>query len=893
MRLDANNETTYILTADIGGSHITSSVVNVEQKSIVENTIFHSTVNSQGTADEILATWLNALASSLEKCNDIKISGVSIAMPGPFDYNKGICLMENVGKYDSIYGYNIKLAVYEKLYQHLPSAENVVFLNDADAFILGAVYQQNWETDKVIGITLGTGYGSGFVENGQLRTSGKDIPKDGLLYCQPYKEGINEDYISTRWFVNEWNKKTGESIKGVKEVAESQEALSNDLFEEFGQNLSNTLLPWRTSFNPSKLIIGGNITKALSRFENTLNKDLNINEIIAYPSTEEASMIGAAIHFTKTISNKMTRNTKQYLMPSKVEGTEKGQYNIYPSHQLTEGEINIGYASLAQSIKGNNKILLDGFVGVDWEAVTSQLLDALKAEGIQKATFLNLDGALKSDKEIEELVAPYLGGDDPIFGKIYDKNLVDFFDQEKLDQLKNQEGELVIIYGSGASLLQDSDTALVYFDVPKNEIQFRSRASRVLNLGAREIVAPKPQYKRMYFVDWMILNDQKSKILKDIDFIVDEQRSNEITWTDGDTFRKGLEDMSQNAFRVRPWFEPGAWGGQWIKDKIGGLNDDVPNYAWSFELIVPENGIVFEQNGNLLEVSFDFLMFHNHHNVLGEAANRFGYEFPIRFDFLDTYDGGNLSVQCHPRVPYMQEHFGHKFTQDETYYMLDAEEDAKVYLGFQEDIEPKAFENALTHAMESGEEMDVEKYVQVHKANKHDLFLIPNGTIHCSGKNGMVLEISSTPYIFTFKMYDWQRLDLDGKPRPMNIERGMENLYFDRKGDKVQEELISKQVVTEEGEDYQIVNLSTHKEHFYAVDRFEFDSSIEVELNNQCHIMSLVEGESITVVTNEKTFDINYAETFVVPAASKHYKLINTSGKRVKVIKSYVKSEEC
>ncbi|WP_084812329.1 ROK family protein [Flammeovirga pacifica] len=891
MKLQTNHLN--ILTADIGGSHITTSIVNVNDRKVVEESQAHQKINSHASADVILNDWLSTFEKSIAQSGIKTIDGVCIAMPGPFDYDQGICLMENVGKYDALYGYNIRLAVYDKLSDYLTSPEQVQFLNDADAFILGAVHQQNWDNDKVIGITLGTGYGSGFVDQGQLITEGDEVPEGGYLYCQPYKEGICEDYISTRWFVKEWETRTGEKVNGVKDIALSNLPLSDQLFDEFGENLSNTLSPWKNAFGPSKLIIGGNITKALSRFENKLNKELNINEIIAYPSTEEASMIGAAVHFSKTITNKMTRNTKQYLMPSQVEGTEKGNYNIYPSHQLTEGEIKVGYNGLASVLKDKNTILLDGYVGVDWEAVTSQLLEELKAEGVQNASFLTIESALKPQEEIDQLVTPFTGGDDPIFGKVFEQGLASFFDTDKLEKLKNQTSELTVIYGCGASLLNDASTTLVYFDVPKNEIQFRSRAGRVINLGAKEAIAPKPQYKRMYFVDWMALNDQKSKILGDIDFIVDEQRSNEITWTDGDSFRKGLEEMSKNAFRVRPWFEPGAWGGQWIKEKIGGLNDDVPNYAWSFELIVPENGIVFEQNKNLLEVSFDFLMYFNHHNVLGEAANRFGYEFPIRFDFLDTYDGGNLSVQCHPRVPYMQEHFGHKFTQDETYYMLDAEEDAEVYLGFQEDIQPKEFEKALKHAMDSGEEMDVKKYVQVHKANKHDLFLIPNGTIHCSGKNGMVLEISSTPYIFTFKMYDWQRLDLDGKPRPMNIERGMENLFFDRKGDKVQEELISKQVVVEEGNDYQIVNLSTHKEHFYAVDRFEFDSEITVELNNQCHIMSLVEGESITVVTNDKTFDINYAETFVVPAASGSYKLVNTSGKRVKVIKSYVKSEEC
>ncbi|WP_044212765.1 class I mannose-6-phosphate isomerase [Flammeovirga sp. OC4] len=589
----------------------------------------------------------------------------------------------------------------------------------------------------------------------------------------------------------------------------------------------------------------------------------------------------------------MTRNTKQYLMPSSVDKPSKGMYNIYPSHAIKEGEINIGYTSLAKALQQHSCILLDGYVGVNWEAVTTQLLDAFKAEGLTKIRFVNIEGALKSEEEIDEMIAPFLGGDDPIFGKLYEGKINDFFDASKLEAITAEEDYLTVIYGCGASLINIENAALAYLDVPKNEIQFRSRAAGVINLGAKESIAPKPQYKRMYFVDWIVLNHQKADILPKIDYIIDEQRSDAITWTDGDTFRKGLEDMSKNAFRVRPWFEPGAWGGQWIKDKIGGLAQDVPNYAWSFELIVPENGIVFEANGNLLEVSFDFLMFHNNKNVLGEASERFGYDFPIRFDFLDTVGGGNLSVQCHPRPEYMKEHFGHTFTQDETYYMLDAKEDAKVYLGFQEDIVPEEFEAALTDSFENAKELQIENYVQVHPAKKHDLFLIPNGTIHCSGTNGMVLEISATPYIFTFKMYDWLRLDLDGKPRPMNIKRGMENLYFDRKGDKVQQDLISHPKVMEEGDDYQIINLPTHKEHFYAVDRLEFDNEMEVELNNQCHVMSLVEGESITVITNDNTFEVNYAETFVVPAASGSYKLVNTSGERVKVIKSWVKSEEC
>ena len=146
-----------------------------------------------------------------------------------------------------------------------------------------------------------------------------------------------------------------------------------------------------------------------------------------------------------------------------------------------------------------------------------------------------------------------------------------------------------------------------------------------------------------------------------------------------------------------------------MKKNIKGLNENEVNYAWSFELITPENGIVMEGSGNLLECSFDYLLYYNNKKLMGKAAARFGKEFPIRFDFLDTYVGANLSIQCHPRVPYIQQVFGENITQDETYYILDCEPDAKVYLGFQEDIDPATFKSALFDAQDHGIELPVEK----------------------------------------------------------------------------------------------------------------------------------------------------------------------------------------
>ncbi|MDQ2692962.1 MAG: class I mannose-6-phosphate isomerase, partial [Chloroflexota bacterium] len=312
----------------------------------------------------------------------------------------------------------------------------------------------------------------------------------------------------------------------------------------------------------------------------------------------------------------------------------------------------------------------------------------------------------------------------------------------------------------------------------------------------------------------------------------------------------------------------------------------------SFEMIAPEQGIVLESGGNLLEISFDMLMAHDARAILGDHAGRFGEQFPIRFDFLDTFSGGNLSVQCHPRPSYIREHFGEGFTQDETYYILDTKPGAKVYLGFHESIDPAQFRSALEDSFQNGRPVDVDSFVRALPSEKHSLFLIPNGTIHCSGADNLVLEISATPYIFTFKMYDWLRLDLQGKPRPLNIERAFENLYFERLGEVVERDLISQPALLEVGEDGKIVHLPTHPSHFYDVHRIEFETSVNVRTEGSPHLLMLVEGTSIRLETcSGKSQRFNYAETFLIPAAAECYSLINEGPDPATVVKAYLKPD--
>ena len=212
-----------------------------------------------------------------------------------------------------------------------------------------------------------------------------------------------------------------------------------------------------------------------------------------------------------------------------------------------------------------------------------------------------------------------------------------------------------------------------------------------------------------------------------------------------------------------------------------------------------------------------------------------------------------------------------------------------MYLGFQDDIEPKAFRSALEDSLALQKELDVDRYVQRFLSHKHDFFLIHNGTIHSSGRNNLVLEISATPYIFTFKMYDWLSLDLDGKPRPIAIDHAFQNLAFDRKGSRVAEELISQPIVIHHGENWKIEQLPTHPQHFYDVHRLEFSEAMDTGLEDTCELMMLVEGDQVLLRAGDQEQVFHYAETFIIPASVGQYTLQSQRGETLKVLRAFVR----
>jgi predicted NBD/HSP70 family sugar kinase/mannose-6-phosphate isomerase class I len=897
----------YVLGVDVGGSHISSALIGVEDGDVLEGSFIRKRVSSKSDSSKIIIEqWIDVLKTSLSRLDNHQLEGIGIAMPGPFDYENGISLIDGVDKYQALFGINIKAALETQLdLTNIP----IVFENDASCFGIGeGLAEQTTLNKKIIALTLGTGLGATFLDNGQVIKHAEGVPVGGVLYNIPFKKGIAEDYISTRGLIKAYADLTGIMLTEAKEIAEratdDKDEAAIKVFKLFANNIAACLSPWIKSFKPDCLVIGGSIAKSSHLFLPQLLKVFQQQEGISInikiSNKMEMSAISGVADLVKkvdkviepvTTTDLLWRKSSQKLMPSFIEKrVEKaGEYNIYPYHSLDSGKIFSGYKSLAEWMILHKSVLIDGYVGNDWATIRENLNNVFKQKNIN-VVWYETSAFLKNEQEIEEIVSPFLGSNDSVWGTKTSLHLEDFYNVDKLKKLQdNQDYDMVVVIGIGATLSK-LESPVIYIDLPKNEIQYRMRAGSITNLGTSKLNEAAEMYKRFYFVDWVILNEHRAKIKNRISVVADGQWRDNINWSLHSSICYGLGLLCKEPIRVRPWFEAGAWGGQWMKQHIPSLNKDEVNYAWSFELIVPENGLVFESDGNLLEVAFDWLMEQNSLNVLGKDAERFGVEFPIRFDFLDTFDGGNLSIQCHPSIKYIQDNFGERITQDETYYILDCKEDANVYLGFQSDINPAKFKAALEQSFEGNTPIEIEKYVQSHKAKKHDLFLIPNSTVHSAGANNLVLEISATPYIFTFKMYDWVRPDLNGNPRPINIEHAFNNLKFERKGKQVEQELICKPYTIENSDSYELVHYPTHPDHFYDVHRVDFSHQVSLKTNNQCHVMMLVEGASIMVKTkNGKAYRFNYAETFVIPADAEEYEIINEGETKAKVIKAFIK----
>lgn len=282
------------LGVDIGGSHISAAAVDLSTSSILQGTCFQAYLDNKGEKDIILKTWADTIAKTLGSCADISIEGIGVAVPGPFDYPHGRAMFTGNDKYEALYDVDVR----KELSQLLDfREENIHFFNDAASFALGAALQEKIAEKKVVGITLGTGFGASFLQDGIPVMKGQGIPENGCLWDKPYKEGIADDYFSTRWFLERNISLNGEAFTGVKELIEDKSSKSGEIFEEFTANLGEFLIPYAAAFGAEAILIGGNISRSHRYFLEPLRSAFleNSNILIqCVDNTEACNIIGAS-----------------------------------------------------------------------------------------------------------------------------------------------------------------------------------------------------------------------------------------------------------------------------------------------------------------------------------------------------------------------------------------------------------------------------------------------------------------------------------------------------------------------------------------------------------------------------------------------------------------------
>ncbi len=285
--------------ADIGGSHITCAAIDLVSGKILRETLSERTVNNQASAQEIIGVWADALSATLKKVPSDNVKGIGFAMPGPFDYVKGICYIKGVAKYENLYGISVQEAIAKAL--KVPADFLIRFMNDASSFAVGEAWAGSaTKESRSLSITLGTGFGSAFISDRIPIVDGPLVPKIGCVYHLPYRDGIADDYFSTRGLLGRYKKITGKELRGVKELAElaSSDKTVMDLFNDFGDNLALFLAPWLKGFEAEILVIGGNISHAYKLFgdvfESRLKKESCKSRVALSKLKEDAALMGSA-----------------------------------------------------------------------------------------------------------------------------------------------------------------------------------------------------------------------------------------------------------------------------------------------------------------------------------------------------------------------------------------------------------------------------------------------------------------------------------------------------------------------------------------------------------------------------------------------------------------------
>ena len=570
------------------------------------------------------------------------------------------------------------------------------------------------------------------------------------------------------------------------------------------------------------------------------------------------------------------------------------------TRSVVRGNVKIG--ALLAGTRG--VLALDGYVGASFPELLARI-----GEAVPCAAFFDVSEAYKSSDELEKMLAESLPEDrviDPIllFGKCVHRELSSLFDEKKLATLAEKlqaaakEHGLAVVYGCGAACetLRKIAAKTAFVDVTPLAATIRIRAGKTKPLGDKAKRALPYIFRRMYYFDYEIMMLHRKQLMDAgaIDFYIDGNLPDDLRLIAFADLEKVFAEMLRRPFRCTPVYIEGVWGGQFVK-KLRSLPCDMRNCAWVFDMIPNEVSLQVRIGPCTFNIPFSAFFRHCGEKLMGkESVARFGFVFPIRFNYDDTYGGsGNMSIQVHPPQAYNQQHFGEPFQQDESYYCVKTA-GSKTYLGLQDDCDVKEFCNCIDRAEKDHVPFDHDKYVNSFPSEEGDQFLLPGGTIHASGRNQVVLEIGSyTIGSYTFKLYDYLRKDLDGNPRPIHSIHGKNVLVTDRRRSAVDGVLRPRPVTVREGDGWKEEIVGEHDLIYFSLRRFTFDHSVSDSTEGKkFHVLVLVQGDEILICSKQdpaRSYHAKYMDMVVLPAELGDYTIINLGKTPCKVTKTMLK----
>lgn len=542
-----------------------------------------------------------------------------------------------------------------------------------------------------------------------------------------------------------------------------------------------------------------------------------------------------------------------------------------------------GYPALAAeiSVRGVGVLAVDGPASLPWEAVSAGLSSAMADAGIDHRWEGVWEryvawGAFESLTESPGL------RDDPDFARLPTCSLADLLPEGSRRRPTSTGETLVVVHGPGAALVEHD--ALWMLEHARDQATAMVRSGRGQNLG--QALGSAGTWRRMAFVDWPLMERHWGAVAPAAQRYVDVTDPEDPTSVSMTALRSGVDALVRQPFRTRPTYQPGVWGGQWLKRLLD--EDGVSNLAWSYELIAPESDVTLGPAAPV-RVGLPLLVRLAGRDLLGAGVlERFGPSFPIRMDYLDTMEGEPLSAHCHPTEEYADRVFGLEYSQHESYYVMESGPGTQIYLGLRDDVDPARFRQAVEAASERQQPLELDEFAATHEARRHQLYLIPAGTLHASGRDNVVLEISSTPYLYSLRFYDWLRRDLDGRPRPVHPEHAFANLDLAQRGAALGALVPTPARVR--GSDGSVeVELGRLDALDLLIRRLEFDEAIEDDTSGVFHVLNLVHGDEVTVETAEGVrHGLSYAETVLVPAAVGPYRVVGERGGSFRVVKALI-----